>query len=290
MGDDMQVQSILKQGSGQINEDAIHVGTDLFGVFDGATSLTSKRYLSPNNPDEMVTGGALASSIACDVFSCNGDTLEGLAFTANHAIRRQMEDRGIDLNDRASIWSTSAAVARFLPMDGDRHKTLEWVQTGDAFILLFYDDGRFKVLGDTHDHDFETLTQWKALNGNRESANLTIGEALKDQIRAVRMGMNRHYGVLNGESEAEQFLMSGVASLQGVTDILLFTDGLSIPSPTPEKRKTFHTLADGYRRHGLKLLAAHIRQIETNDPNCIQYPRFKCHDDMAAIAIQLDVE
>ncbi len=283
----LQIESILEQGSSHINEDALHVETDLFGVFDGATSLSAKRFPSPQNSLDTLTGGAIASSTACKTFSCNGDTLERLALSANLAIRQQMVTHGIDLTDRASLWSTSAAVARFHAGDDNGPDALEWIQTGDAFILLLYDDGRFKVLGDPHDHDFDTLSMWKDLNGKRKTSNLVIGEALKDKIRTVRMGMNRHYGVLNGETEAKSFLMSGVERLDDVTDILLFTDGLAIPSPIPTKRKSFRSLVDAYRSRGLKQLVKYIRRLEKSDPNCIRYPRFKCHDDMAAIAIQL---
>ena len=284
----LQIESILEKGSSHINEDALHVETDLFGVFDGATSLNAKRFSSPQNSLDALTGGAIASSTACKVFSCNGDTLERLALSANLAIRQQMIAHGVDLTERASLWSTSAAVARLHAGDDNRPNALEWIQTGDAFILLLYDNGAFKVLGDPHDHDFDTLSMWKDLNGKRQKANLVIGEALKDKIRTVRMGMNRHYGVLNGETEAESFLMSGVEPLDGVTDILIFTDGLAIPSPMPTKRKCFRSLVDAYRSRGLKRLVKHIRSLEKSDPNCTRYPRFKCHDDMAAIAIQFN--
>ena len=99
--------------------------------------------------------------------------------------------------------------------------------------------------------------------------------------------MNITYGVLNGDPRAEGFLDQGMQSLDGVTDILLFTDGLSIPRATPEKHKDYAPLVQAYLSFGLNGLKDMIRQKEKNDPLCLAFPRFKCHDDIAAIAVKI---
>ena len=99
--------------------------------------------------------------------------------------------------------------------------------------------------------------------------------------------MNVTYGVLNGEEEAEPFLNQGTESLDRVRDVLLFTDGLSIPSQTPEKRRDFTPLVEDYLSLGLEGLKIKIREKEKEDPLCRTFPRFKCHDDIAAIALTL---
>jgi hypothetical protein len=58
--------------------------------------------------------------------------------------------------------------------------------------------------------------------------------------------MNITYGVLNGEPGAEDFLNQGLESLDNVTDVLLFTDGLSIPAKHPERRKDYAPLVKAY--------------------------------------------
>lgn len=306
----IQVESVHERGTGTLNEDALLVGTDLFAVFDGATSLGKKTFPSThllnaarakqNNEyhqaaysDSPLTGGAIASSTACKVFSSNNASLERLALNANLAIRQQMLDHGVNFQERETLWSTCAAAARiFSPPAHSRGKAieqpgqLEWVQAGDAFIVLIFNDKRYKVLGDTQDHDYETLSMWKGLNGKRQASGLEISKTLKDQIKKVRKGMNQNYGVLNGEDAAKNFIQSGVESLEGVKEILLFTDGLSIPSARPEKNKDFDLLIKTYLDLGLSKLTAHIRRLESQDSACISYPRFKCHDDIAAIAIQ----
>ena len=101
----------------------------------------------------------------------------------------------------------------------------------------------------------------------------------------VRLGMNRDYGVLNGEREAEDFFLTGLEPADDVRAVLLFTDGLDIPCEAPQKRKDFSELVDRHRELGLPGLRDHVRSLEAADPDIERYPRFKRHDDMAAIAI-----
>jgi hypothetical protein len=99
--------------------------------------------------------------------------------------------------------------------------------------------------------------------------------------------MNITYGVLNGEKTAEAFLSQGEEPLDRVAHVLIFTDGLSIPRPEPGPRKDFTGLVKTYLKLGLEGLKQMIRTQEEKDPHCLICPRFKCHDDIAAIAVQL---
>ena len=269
----MKIQHILEQGTARINEDCLVIQDNIFGVFDGATSLNSRTF------EQGKTGGMIASRTARSVFRQNHFPLPRLARKANQEIMDQMLARGVDISQKENLWSTSAAVVRIKEQD------LEWVQTGDAVIILVYEDGSHRVLVDREDHDHETLTLWKKMVKDKSPALPAIGQALSAQIRKVRLGMNVTYGVLNGEKEAEPFLNQGTESLEQVRDVLLFTDGLSIPSQTPEKRRDFTSLVEDYLCLGLEGLKTKIREKEKKDPLCHAFPRFKCHDDIAAIAL-----
>ena len=291
----MKTQHILEKGTARLNEDCLVIENNIFGVFDGATSLNKQTY------EQGKTGGLIASRTAKSVFRKNHYPLVRLACQANCEIMNEMLNRGVDISRKENLWSTSAAVVRI------QDETLEWVQTGDAVIILIYEDGSHKVLVDREDHDHETLSLWKqvvqksvGLNGDAETASgastdaspdaftvPVISQALSEQIRKVRSGMNVKYGVLNGEKEAESFLNQGQELLSQVSDVLLFTDGLSMPSRTPEKHKDFNPLVSDYLELGLEGLRAKIREQEKQDPQCLVFPRFKCHDDIAAIAITL---
>lgn len=269
----MKTSVIHEQGSGRINEDTYTLNGNIFGVFDGATSLTRATY------DGNKTGGFLASTIARDTFLKNNDSLKTLAKKANSAIFEKMLENGVDVSDKSSLWSTSCAVVR---IKGD---SIEWVQTGDSLILMIYEDGTYHIPITDYDHDSETLLMWKKMAGF--AGEQKIFDLLGEQIRKIRAGMNISYGVLNGETEFSRFLNVGKIPSQHVKHILLFTDGLFLPSKDPEKEPDFDTFVRIFREGGLTALRDHVRSIEQSDPQCKAYPRFKPHDDIAAISISL---
>ncbi len=284
------VQSILEQGSSRVNEDCLVIQDNIFGVFDGATSLNKKRF------ENGRTGGQLAANAAKIVFRKNHFPLPELADLANFEIMNQMLDNGVDISQKENLWSTSAAVIRI------REKNIEWIQTGDAMIIAICEDGSHKVLVERENHDYDTMCLWRDLTlskrTDRSKNNLSQGtrgdehsnlvaarKKLAEQIRNVRLQMNISYGVLNGEKQSLNLLNQGVEPLEHVRHILLFTDGLNLPCRAPEQRKDFSDLVSAFLSMGLDGLKEQIRKIEKTDPDCLLYPRFKCHDDIAAIAL-----
>lgn len=261
----MHIEHVLHQGSGERNEDCLIIDRNIFGVFDGATSLNGACF------DGGLSGGAMASAIAGRTFQRNDGPLGGLAVRANDSIREGMKRRGVDVSLRCGLWSTSAAVVRLT--DGG----VEWFRTGDAQVVFVGEDGGFRVAAGREDHDYPTLSMIRERGRHHPD--------VQGLIETVRLGMNRNYGVLNGEREAENFFLTGLEPADNIRAVLLFTDGLDIPCETPQRRKDFSGLVDAHRKLGLSGLRDHIRSLEAADPEIERYPRFKRHDDMAAIAI-----
>ena len=266
----MRIDSIFEKGTGVMNEDFHCTHGNLFGVFDGATSL------SPATFQDGRTGGFLAANIAGQSFSDMRKPLPDLARQANAAILDAMQDSGVDLGDKANRWCTSAAVVRVNEHD------FEWAQIGDCLIMLIRADGSHQVIPPRFDHDLETLNMWKEVACGTDAPILS---ALHDQILHVRRQMNVTYGVLNGEEAAMSFLNHGSMPLESIDHILLFSDGLFIPKSDPTERADFTLFASLYMDGGLSHLRDHIREIEAADATCRAYPRFKAHDDIAAISI-----
>lgn len=268
----MQVDYIHEKGTGKINEDALLLEDHTFGVFDGATSLSNFETKSGK------TGGYLASNITSNIFKQHPLPLNKRAKIANTAIAEKMRSYQVNTAHKHNLWSTSAAAIKL----EDDH--LEWLQTGDSDIILIFKDGSYQVMVETPNHDYETLNHWKNIC-NRE--NESIFKALKDQIIAVRNKMNITYGVLNGEDAALNLMKFGSHSIEKVRDILLFTDGLKIPSTEISYQNNYDELVNVYLSSGLKGLRDYVRELEKTDPTCRQFPRFKQHDDIAAISISL---
>lgn len=263
------IDTLFAKGTGRMNEDAQLVAPGLYGVFDGATSLSGATYGG-------LTGGYLAAQLAAEAFADNDRPLADLAAAANRAIRQKMAACGVDLTCKEELWSTSVAVVR---SRGDR---LEWCQAGDCRIQFIHADGSSSQLVEPPDHDAETLQLWQRM---APECREPIHVALADKILEVRRRMNVDYGVLSGEPEALDFVRSGSAALTGVSAVLLYTDGLYVPDPATGQFHAPDLLSRLFACGGLQAVHNHIRTLQENDPYCLLYPRFKASDDISAIAL-----
>lgn len=267
----MKFEFVHEKGTGNINEDIYLAEKNIFGVFDGATSLDGARY------EKGLTGGYMASAIAAGAFAQNNTTLTDLAYKANCQIRECMEMNGVDLAVKEKLWSTGAAVIRINP------QSLSWIQTGDCIIIIIFQDKTWKLPFKGFNHDYETLKMFKSRGYSTENSD----PCYYNQIKNVRRKMNIEYGVLNGEDSFKNFLNHGEENLDNISEILIFTDGLFLPSEKPQREFCFDEFMKIYFKKGLSGLKGHVRMIEDRDPECIKYPRFKHHDDIAAISVKL---
>ena len=83
----MNMEYIFEQGSGIHNEDYLITHEQTFGVFDGATSLSSASL------DSGKSGGAMASTIAGQTFLGASQTLVRLGIMANKIGRASCRER-----------------------------------------------------------------------------------------------------------------------------------------------------------------------------------------------------
>lgn len=267
------IEKIYDKGTRKINEDEILIKNNLFAVFDGAGSLV--KFSSKDGK----TGGKIASEIAKKTFSKNNDSLKNLAIRANNLIRKTMKSNKINSFKKENLWCTTAAVIRI------RKDFVEYFQIGDSLILAILKNGKPKLITPYYDQDKETMIKWKKLRGKKCK---DIWKELIHQIINIRRRQNINYGILNGENKAIKFFNVGKFSSSGLGSIILFSDGLLLPKKDPKKNEDWKRFAKLYKKLGLKGLLHYIRSIENRDPECSLYPRFKKHDDIAAIAIKLE--
>lgn len=265
------IERISEQGSGFLNEDCLACCDNLFGVFDGASSLVPHLF-------QGKTGAWWASHLVSSEFAKNDAPLFELGSRANKQLQLQMTAMQVESNNHLHCWSASAAVCRV----DDRH--VEWLQSGDCQILAITREGECRLLTDYHNHDRETLHLWQQLISCNEP---DPRKKLRPQIEKVRRQMNRSYGAFNGAPAALDFFRLGSCSLSGISHLLIFTDGLLPPSEEPDSEPDFCWLAEHFQCGGLKQVIQEIRRLEKSDPHCHRFPRFKQHDDIAAVAISL---
>lgn len=263
------IEQICERGSSRLNEDKLTWNDNLFGVFDGSSSLVPDLY-------QGKTGAWWASHLVSQEFAKNDADLFELGSRANQQLQLQMTAMGVESTDRLKCWSTSAAVCRL------KEGSIEWLQSGDCQILALTSDGDCQLLTPYHNHDQATLQQLKELFAKNTPEPR---KELQPQIEKVRKQMNQSYGALNGEAAALDFFQMGHQPLKNIRHLLIFTDGLFPPGEDPASPPDFCWLAKHYRRGGLKKVKHQIRLLESSDPECRRFPRFKQHDDIAAMAI-----
>jgi hypothetical protein len=264
------ISTLLEKGSGLLNEDELLLGKRTCGVFDGATSLL------PGALKNGLTGGKLAAEICKAAFADEKRSLVRSAMAANCKIHTASSKAGVNLLRKEELWSCSAAVVRILGNHFD------WCQIGDCQILVVKEDGSYTLLGKTPDQDIDTLQLWKK---RASTSGGTVMDAMSREILDVRRRTNIDFGVFNGESEAINFLRSGSEPLAGVEDIMLFSDGLLLPQRDPGALPAWHHFIELYRKGGLQELKTHVRKLQLEDIGCYNYPRFKTHDDISAVAL-----
>ena len=272
----MNVSSIISRGSGKMNEDGLLIKKNLYGVFDGLTSLNKYTDEKGNS------GGRIASQLIKKIFEEN--YTKDYLWMLNKArieLNREMIKRNFDLSQKVNRLSTTVAVVRLL------NKKIEFVQVGDSPIVLIFKDKSFKVITSSKNTDKNSLILWKRLS-SKEAINWSENKRIKDQLIKVRQMANVTYGTFNGEVGVFNFILNGKISINNITDILLFTDGLFWPVENPSKEENIDDLVNLYLNFGLKKLKEKVRQQEADDPLCKRYPRFKKHDDIAAISIKLN--
>lgn len=161
---------------------------------------------------------------------------------------------------------------------------VEWVSVGDSVIVAVFEDGAFRPLAPMHDHDCTT----KRLVASLRVPAAALREQLKDDSLAVRALANVDYGVINGDPAAERFIVHGREPLERVRHLLLFTDGLLLPRTDPDGDDDLAPLVARFEESGLVGVKSLVREVESSDPDCRARPRFKPHDDIAAIALTFE--
>lgn len=272
----MQIEYVLDKGSGEMNEDSLLISKSMFGVFDGLTSLTKYK------DERGISGGLIASELVRNIFEDNiSQPFEDIIRIALSELEKVMTARHIDMAKKEDRLSTTLAVIRIT------NNTLEYVQVGDSPIIFINNDNTCEVIMSSNNSDKEALLLWMKLThgeGIREwwKDKRMMGQLLKD-----RRGVNVRFGTLNGDPEVYKFLKVGAKKVNEIKQILITTDGLFLPQENPAEGEKISELINLYQKMGLKKLREYVREIETKDIQ-FKYPRFKQHDDIAAISIIFD--
>lgn len=270
----MKTNTVFDQGDWLMNEDQIVINGNLFAVFDGATSLN--KFISP----EWKTWGYLASLTAKNTFETTSwdKSIIELVTLSNKRISEIMDHHNVDRSKPENRWSTWFAAVKI------NWDILEWSQIADCIILLINEDNSYKLLIEDYDLDKEIMLEWKNLWNMSKDQKFKI---IFNKIVELKKKQNIDYWVLNGEDNFNNLLRSWTVNLKWVKHILLFTDWLIPLNENPENNDNFWDFVKDFLENWLLYTKEKQRILEKSDPECTKYPRYKRHDDIAAISISL---
>ena len=276
----VEVQAGKEEGG---NEDRFTINPEdgVYGVFDGASGLTP---LNETARESLgLTGGAVAASVlAVEMAKPSSQTLREKILSANEKIGQTFDEFVPGSNEVTDRFCTTAGVVRV--QDGQ----IEIACIADSPVILVKSDGSFEMPVANFDQDVESL---QLLDSIVRSEGLTHDQAMADprmkaQLLKKRGEQNQTYGVLNGQPEVEGHVRTASVSSECVESILIFSDGL-VPPAQPGEEPNWQLIVDAYQRGGEAEVLNTIRGIEDADPDCVQFPRFKKHDDAVVLGIKL---
>ncbi len=273
-----EIETCSIQEDGLLNEDALILNESLqiYGVVDGATSLTAYRNIAG------LTGGYLAAQNVTAY--CRGmkeqQSLEEVAIEANAALQDQMLAEGIDTADSSALWSAACVVARIHPYQ------IEYIQAGDCMLVCKYKDGSIRVLTHTQVAHVDQLTQnvVEELRAQGVSDPAEIRQRLIPRLQANRKKANtlEGYGVMNGSPNFPLFLEKGTINRANLQSIYMVSDGLFTGF------KDWPDLIENIDKYSLSGFAEYILEQEQEDGQRTKYPRLKGSDDKTGLVIHFD--
>lgn len=282
-GADRKVQTCSVRGSADLNEDALIVNVEerIYGVADGATSLTGYR------DEHGHTGGYIAAQLlASHLRELPPErSLEEAVVGANEALRRRMAEAGVDTADKRQLWAAAFVVFRV------RGSGVEYVQAGDCMLFAKYADGTFRQV--TRDQvapcDRMTLSKYKEAIAQGIAEPDKVREYILPTIAENRRKANTPdgYAVLNGDRRFGDFIESGRLSRAGLIRLYAVTDGLFHVLEGVNPSDAWTGMLSEIDRLGLEAYATELTRIEQADADRTKYPRLKASDDKTGIVLDL---
>ncbi|MBZ0296987.1 MAG: protein phosphatase 2C domain-containing protein, partial [Anaerolineae bacterium] len=179
---------------------------------------------------------------------------------------------------------------------------------GDTAMYLFREDGAVEQVTDdrvAHEHENQALYAARTTQQEQQAERLIDVVSHPDVQRAIRKSglyhnyvdshgqINRElgYGVVDGLPELDFYLQRGEISLEGIDALLICSDGFiwheRWGESESEAEQRLLMMRQRIESDGLSGYVAALRSMEEEDNACNLYPRFKVHDDVTAVYLEL---
>lgn len=280
----LKVDAFTEAGPGRANEDRMGTTGTSAWILDGTTGLSEERLLpGPSDAAWFVeaTEEALSRCMPAGL-----ETFEALQRVGREVRRRfhsaALQEGSEDLEGPAA----SLAVARHRAGRG-----LELANVGDCRILLRDARGSVEAFGSSPVSELDRQVVAKLVELRRRGV-ASYAEAwhhLVDVIKANRLLANSNggYWVFDLSERWLPYVESRMFEWRHGDHLLLVSDGFYRLVDTfgfYSDQDLFQAALDG----GLVAMGRQLRDAERKDPECLDYPRIKVHDDATALLVRLE--
>ncbi|WP_182201446.1 protein phosphatase 2C domain-containing protein [Paraliobacillus salinarum] len=288
----MKVTKVYKNGSRPINEDrfVINEQANIYAVIDGATGLD----------------GGLPGKLASETFqthladAASQDTLLPQMKQANDQLNnlvvsyyKQNFENSTDVTAAESIPKQKRSTTGIAAIQLNKTNTsFEYVHAGDCMLFLKFDDGKIRTVTYDMVHHFDQLAINQIRTLREQYGETAALSDLRKQVNPILLANREKYNtpegyrILDGTKEGYEQLEYGQVHLNKVSQILLLSDGLLLPSKDQENNGWEATAMLAFSS-GLDALLTEVQKREVEDEACIIYPRLKQHDDKTGILIEM---
>lgn len=279
-----EIIDLLSRASGHENEDRAGHSTSLAWVIDGATDMVDQPLIG-----EASDAAWLAEAAQNMLREIDGSTawasLPHLPQQLNEklALKFRSECR----REPAHRWEHPSAAALIAKLSD---RKLEWISLGDCALIAETPQGLECVgVGGPDAGDRSIAEDLKRLN---ETARMSSEQERKDRMwpdmrikRGERLNTPDGYAVLSITPPPQNLIASGQIEISKAGYALLATDGLMRLVEIFERYSPQALLVEAIE-HGLEHLITELREIESADGECLEYPRIKRSDDATGLLLK----
>ncbi|MEQ8825943.1 MAG: protein phosphatase 2C domain-containing protein [Filomicrobium sp.] len=270
--------------SGSENEDQTGHNGIMAWVIDGATDMVDEPLVGKHSDAAWIANEAQNLLEQMDIEAAAAD-LSHLPQQLNEELAKffQLQCRRTPQHR----WEHPSATALIVRLGG---QVMDWVSVGDCALIAQTPTGLHSVgIGGPDAGDRSVIGDLKQLN----AANQNMGDnGRKSQMwptlrekRGARLNREDGYAVLSITPPPPNLIGHGRIEVKPGSHVLLATDGLTRLIEV-FSRYTPQELLDAAIAHGLETLCKELRELETQDGDCLKHPRIKRSDDATGLLLR----
>ena len=264
------------------NDDAFAYRENAAVVLDGATGLGERLMPGPSDAAWLARFGANRIMSYLGEGASPQEAVTAALFDADTSFAQLRRREPVERYE-VPFASMMLAVA-----DGN---AIDFLWYGDCAAIVQHADGRVEIVGEAIEKRAREASRVKRLAESKGelAAAVSVREEFLPALRAARNLVNTDKaGYLFGPEviAADHTHAKRIEAARGA-QVLLVSDGF-LALASDYGRYDIAGLIEAAKKDGLPTLMRELRDIEDNDPDGRQFPRFKKSDDATAVLVKAD--